>query len=197
MLQKPQDTDKTVKKVHRHMLLYKQRLNLKYVILSCCSESFALLSGSVRMPALPQRPVSPVPSLCYVHQAWKEGIKRGGGPHFWKRGTFLSNGLTTGSKRVHKLDIAEEFFSFWPIVFFLVPLLSVFWEPFPVLFSLHSEHVCTRISVCPPFSASPDPFRSGFDLHENQPRKGPLPFFLPLSHHSFIPDCSHLCSFLA
>lgn len=117
----------------------------------------------------------------------------------WDRATFLNNGLTAVSKQVHKADTTEELCA-WKTVFWLLVIPSC--GTSLCLSSLtHCMHalisVFVLLAIKQHFLCLSGFFKSGYDLHEKWLRTGPLPVFLPLSTHSFIPNSSHLCSFLA
>lgn len=122
-------------------------------------------------------------------------VKQKGGAQFWERGTFLNNGLTAGSKLVHDYARMLSLNVFLTCCHSLLFLSSLFPEE-PLCFS-SLPHTFVHHGIKEHFLCLSGFLQSGYDLHVKWLRMGPLPIFLPLSHHSFIPNSSHLCPFLA
>lgn len=133
-------------------------------------------------------------------QAERRGSFFGKGVHFQIMASL--QGLTEYTRERTQQNFALQWLSFYLLYSFLFPSPSFFWGIalslfLSVSFKSPSVHACMRLHQCLSTrtlnNTTPESFRDGgHDLHEKWPRLGPLPVFLPLSHHSFIPNPSHL-----
>lgn len=123
---------------------------------------------------------SPTASSLFCQQSLNK-IKQRGGASFLEMGTFLHNGLVTGSE-VHKANLGKSFgrnrLSFCLLLHRHPPPVVLF--PLSVFKSLlvctytSVRHDIKRHFVCPS-----EFFRRDYDLHEKWQRLGPLSVFFP------------------
>lgn len=138
---------RTVMGEHRHttVVILPQ---LKAFALSC-TDCFVAISCSVQIRW--SQPWSLVllhvtlffPSASLLFQSSIKKIKQRGEAQFWEGGTFPNNGVTAGSKQVHRPNLTEKGWA--PVtasLFDLLLLLSISWGT-----SRLSVRACTYVSV--------------------------------------------------
>lgn len=147
---------------------------------SCSFQLFSLVLSILAGSASCHPVFPPTASSLFCQQSLNK-IKQRGGASFLEMGTFLHNGLVTGSE-VHKANLGKSFgrhrLSFCLLLHRHPPPVVLF--PLSVFKSLlvctytSVRHDIKRHFVCPS-----EFFHRDYDLHEKWQRLGPLSVFFP------------------